>query len=338
MKPTSAIQNLGIFAVFALGAGLAVYAVLPEDNGDPQPAAALPATSTPAKGNPPEVRFVFGPGQMRSSDAAATPSQCGLFAQDLQGRPVFDAKVPAAFDAVLATYSPQPSAAELEVLTSAVRKCLSGRDADAAAALFRQYAALRKAQSDLESDPTGAAALSPMAWVDKLRQLRRHHLGPELADKLFGEEEKIAVNELERARLISDPSLTGAQRSEKLRALGAPQSAADEATALAASLQQQVEALRRGGAPESEIQALRERRLGASGAAATAEMEHQKTKWEQRYLVFAQRKAAIQQSAASQDDKRKSIEMLLREQYAESEIATVEAYDLQQTRQANAGL
>jgi len=119
-----------------------------------------------------------------------------------------------------------------------------------------------------------------------VRELRREHFGPELAETLFGEEEAATGVALEMRRVAADPTLAPDEKSERLEALEArlPEDVRRARTDARAPLQliEAERALRASGASAGEIQALRESRLGPDAAARLAALDRERAAWQAR--------------------------------------------------------
>lgn len=124
-------------------------------------------------------------------------------------------------------------------------------------------------------------------WI---RELRREHFGPELAERLFGEEEQAARLHLERRGIREDAGLERAERLERLEALEAsyPEAQREARARATEALRHAREeaALREAGASEAEIDALREARFGPVAAVRMRELDAQRAAWERRLADY----------------------------------------------------
>ncbi|SFR76514.1 lipase chaperone protein [Marinobacter daqiaonensis] len=107
--------------------------------------------------------------------------------------------------------------AQLKTLIAAGLEGPAGEQAVDIAEKFFRYSNAFKEISD-----TLAVRADPASLKDDYEQvarLRRTHLGPELAEQLYGREEKLTRYTLEVMEIQADPNLTPEQREEKRQAL-----------------------------------------------------------------------------------------------------------------------
>jgi lipase chaperone LimK len=126
--------------------------------------------------------------------------------------------------------------------------------------------------------------------LQRVRELRRAHFGPELARELFGEEEERWEVDLDRLRVLRDPALTEEGRTARLEALDAelPEAVRESrAAAMAAlTLRRDEERLRAAGASDAEIHALREARFGPEAAGRLAALDEARAAWGSRVAAY----------------------------------------------------
>lgn len=141
----------------------------------------------------------------------------------------------------------------------------------------------------------------PAQRLQLLKDLRRQHLGAEMAAGFFGEEEDYGDFTLARQALLRDPTLSPAERTTRLQALE---------EALPASLRQplvqhrQVEAdlarnaeiAAQSGDPLARFEA-REREFGAEAAARLEQLDQEQAHWQQRLRVYSAARTRLLQDA-----------------------------------------
>lgn len=170
--------------------------------------------------------------------------------------------------------------------------------ADQVAAVFDRYIDYQQALSD-------AAPGLPSNLNDRLafaKTLRRKFFDAETADAFFGEEEAYAEYTLERMRIQRDASLDEATRSLQMQALEAGLSAEQRAsmqeanTAVIAEEQsRQFDTLRVDAAQRQEE---RSALFGKEAAGRLAELDRERTAWDQRLAAYVQARNAIRSNAA----------------------------------------
>lgn len=169
-------------------------------------------------------------------------------------------------------------------------------DAEAAAFLARYMMYLAAGDEEFrEPGLADAAALERrVQWV---RELRREHFGAELAERLFGEEESVQRVELERRRIAQDSSLDPEEARRQLLALESeyPESIqrAREQASLPLRHASEELALRESGAPEAEVDVLREERFGREAADRMAALDAARADWSARIAAYRSERDAL---------------------------------------------
>jgi lipase chaperone LimK len=168
---------------------------------------------------------------------------------------------------------------------------------------------------------------------ERLRELRRSALGPELAEAFYGEDERTIAVELELQEIRADASLSPEQRAQRSEAAERelpPRVREARASARAPlRVQAEVERLRAQGASPQEIFALREREFGSDAAERLAALDAERERWQQAWSAYrAERDRLLRDAAALAPAEREArLEALRRERFAERELARVRAQD-----------
>jgi len=168
-----------------------------------------------------------------------------------------------------------------------------------------------------------------LQWI---RETRRAHFGAALAETLFGEEEQVAMLDLDRRAVVLDPSLTPEQRDAKLAAIEArlPDAVREARTSASAPARvtKQVEAMRARGGSEAEVFAIREQAFGADAAERLAALDAQRAEWKVRLAAWRGELAAIESDASlSPEEKAAAIEAARSERFTEVERARAQALE-----------
>lgn len=175
-------------------------------------------------------------------------------------------------------------------------------------------------------------AAAPAQRLQWLKDLRRQHLGTELADGFFGDEERYGDFTLARQALQRDTTLTAAERAERLRALEAD---LPESVRQPLALHRQVEAdfsrnaeITAGTSDPISRFAERERAFGAEAAARLDQLDQEQARWQQRLRDYAEARArmlADQTLAAAERETR--LAQLRAQSFDASERQRVEALE-----------
>jgi lipase chaperone LimK len=265
-----------------------------EDSGAPTPSAAV-APSAPTASESAQA-----PGAAAPTDSiealAQRPLPESLRGTDVDGGLTVTADghfVPTAdaialFDYFLAASGEESADVIRARIIAHIRSRLDGDAALEAEALLETYLAFREELRELAGASEVPSDLERrLQWI---RELRRKHFGAEVAETLFGESEDVARIDLERRRVAMDKSLEPEERLARLEALNAQLPESVRATRSEARAPQrvheEVEALRRSGASDAEIFALREQRFGREAAERLAQYDTARETWEQRLEIY----------------------------------------------------
>lgn len=309
------------------GLGIA-YIYIPSDNTQ-MSAPDLAKNQSKASGM---ADFVMGPGAM--SDASvpqeARAVSASMFVVDRHGKLIVNDNTKSALDVLLAELPPNPTMADLEKLRTTLQEDLPPDVAGKIATLMQSYLDYRKAESALAVDVQSEKMTDAKEAFARTIALRRSFFDADTAQALFGVQEALALYDLEATRIQADAKLDDGEKSRRIKELreALPAEAMfhtvepDNST----ELQEQVAAMRLRGAPEKDVQQLRQQTLGIEGAQAVNEMEVQKNEWDRRYHAYLQQKNMIMLSPISAAQKQQQIEVLLSQHYSEEEVPAVKAY------------
>lgn len=167
-----------------------------------------------------------------------------------------------------------------------------------------------------------------------LALLRRQHLGHEMADGFFAEQEALDAFTVEQRRVLADGSLSPAQRRQRLEALAQqlPESLRKpfEATRKIAQLAQDTQSLRAAGASPEEIDRLRTERFGPEAAERFRALDQERAKWAQRVASYqAERDAIRADSSLAPETQARAIDDLLARRFSGTEVLRVRGLGVQ---------
>ncbi|HBM50055.1 MAG TPA: lipase chaperone, partial [Marinobacter sp.] len=133
--------------------------------------------------------------------------------------------------------------------------------------------------------------------LGQIHDLRREHLGPDVAEGFFGEEERRLQVMLDRQKILSDESLTASERDRALAQLDQllPEYSRElrRRSRTVVETAMQVQQLREQGASEAEVRELRLQAYGAEATERLARLDQQRNQWQNRLGEYRQQKALI---------------------------------------------
>jgi lipase chaperone LimK len=243
----------------------------------PPPAAAIAAGDASARGSAPAVDDLRG---LRGT----TPS--GGLAVGAEGHFVPGPEAVLFFEYWLAAKNELPVPELVARIRAAIRERLAPPADAEAEAFLGDYLDYLAAGDETFRAPGLAESADAERRFQWIRELRREHFGPELAERLFGAEEQAVRLHLERRRIREDGSLGPEERAARLEALEAsyPEATREARARATASLRHAREeaALREAGASPAEIDALREAHFGPEAAARMRALDERRAAWQRR--------------------------------------------------------
>lgn len=202
--------------------------------------------------------------------------------------------------------------------------------------ILLHYLDYRLALGQLGSDGS-LPALSlehPQTLAIRLQQLdalRRDKLGPAVAEAFFGREQALNNYTLARLRIGQDAGLTSAQKAVALAAARAqlPESEQRDRrqTLKFERYRQTLAQLRRDGAGQSRIQALREQTFGPEAASRLAALDRRRADWHRRWTAYRRAEAGLRASGLSPQARGDQLQQLRARYFKDAEMARVRALD-----------
>jgi lipase chaperone LimK len=331
MKPSCSSSKVTIIAAGAFLASGLIYAFWPAHSQPEQHA--LPATS-PAPYFGTLAANPFGRGEAATVEPAASPSLPppaargnGIFRIDEKGELVLDGETQSRLNVFVSNLPGNAAHHDLQVIEAHALDGLPKPSLTKAQAVLQNYLRYIGAEKELNAMTAAVPATSPEEILDRLIELRRQYLGTQVADALFGSQERQERLGVQLAMLDAAPNLAAKDKLARLDALqaAAPDAGEDmrsELDAARASLlvEQQASMLRERGASEAEMRQFREQQFGKAGTESFDEMETHKQEWERRSQAFLQQKNALAQLPIGAQQKQDGIEALLSQFYSAEEI------------------
>jgi len=234
------------------------------------------------------------------------------------------------FDYFLSARGEESEAAIETRILRHVRATLEPPAREEAEALLGRYLDYHARMRRLAGEgPVPEDAERRLQWI---REERRAAFGRELAEALFGESEALARLDLERRRVLLDPELGEEERARRLEAIDArmPEAlrARREEDEAPLRVQAQARALRRAGASEAEVFALRARAFGPEAAERLAALDREQAAWRARLEEYtALRDALLADESLDAETKDARLDALRRQRFEPEEQARVRALD-----------
>lgn len=320
---------LGIGLLALLAGGARQLRASPVATPIARPASAVVAEAARA----PAPRPVASVLAARSAEpAAAAPpaslrgtTEDGALRQDDDGELVIGPEVLRLFDYYLSATGEESGAAlRARILAAIRRKLPSERAARRAIALLDDYLGYREAARRLA--PGGEVA----ARLEAVRALRRERFG-DVAELLFGSEERAVAVALEQRDILGDRSLTPADRDRRLAEAEArlPDAVREAREASTRPLRERAdeEAMRAAGASDADLHAARVAADGPEAADRLAELDRRRASWAARLQAFRAARAALQRNEPDPDRQRVAVTRLLDASFTSLEQVRVDAAD-----------
>ncbi|WP_303289464.1 lipase secretion chaperone [Marinobacter sp. SS5-14b] len=187
--------------------------------------------------------------------------------------------------------------------------------------ILEHYLAYREAATAMEQHGS-LDSTNIQATFDALYSLRREHLGADVAEGFYGQEEHRLRLMLDRQRILADDSMSEAERDRALAQLNQllPDHVREtrETSETVVSMVQKVQKLRASGASEAEVRALRLQHYGAEATARLEGLDQQRQRWQARVNDYEQRKQQVLQSEGlAQKEREEALEALRQEIFQE---------------------
>jgi lipase chaperone LimK len=260
---------------------------------------------------------------------AGTRVDGGLVA-DAAGRFVPTPDARRLFDYFFAASGEEPDDVIVARIRAEIARRLSPGAAREATVLLERYVAYRARARGLAEQGLGEGSAAER--LATLRELRRETLGADTAEALFAEEEEIDTATVAKLELEQAGPLTEAERTRRTAeiesALPVEERESRRAAMAALDLRAAEAELAAGGGSAGELQALRERMVGAEAAQRLAALDEQRRLWRQRVAGYRSARAAIEADPALDPRRRdEALARLRAERFTETERLRVDALD-----------
>lgn len=260
----------------------------------------------------------------------------GQLRADTHGRLVINHDVRRVFDYFLSAVGEESP----EILLSRIRLYLADQlppsaAAEAEAILF-DYLAWQEAAGNLgEQSRVTDLTLDPQRLASRLEQtqaLQAQHLGPEVADAFFGDENRYNDYMVQKLALMARDDLSPEAQARQLRQLESNlpselRQATDQVRQYQ-SLRAQTSQLEASGATEAEIYQVRAAAVGDDAAARLQTLDRQRAQWQNRMESWLQeRDRLLATGGLDSTARQQQINVARQQQFDETELRRVEALE-----------
>ena len=195
----------------------------------------------------------------------------------------------------------QPPEALRERIAEHARGRLATAAADEAIDVLDRYLRMQQRVRELGSGELDLEKIR--ARFARVREIRREELGEAVANAMFGDRDRVIEVEIERRRVLADPSLAAEARARRLeeleQSLPAAERAARERATAPLRLRNEVERMRSAGASDADVFAFRERSVGKAAAERLAEVDRRRAQWQTHWESYKPERARVLASSRS---------------------------------------
>lgn len=248
---------------------------------------------------------------------------------------VVNAELVRLFDYYLSGVGEKPVDAIRREIERVLDERLKARAASEAKDVLSRYLAYKQALVDVEKNPaaTGGSTEAMRARLAAMQQTRTRFFSAAEAEAMFGMEDAQHLDAVARLEIGQDPSLSPAQKAEKLAALDAalppPLRDARDAPLQIVRLEETVSKLRNQGASDDDIYRMRAAALSPEAAARLADVDREDVQWKARINAYLAERARLLAATAPQrsEDREAALQQLRQVHFAEEEQKRLPAYE-----------
>jgi len=292
------------------------------------PGGTAATTTAPPESAPPPAPAageVAPPATLPGSLEGSEPD--GAVEADAGGHLIITIELRRLFDHFLAASGEESVATMRARIIAVLHARLPDVAAAEAIAILDRYLAYRDAARRLVPPSSDLRA-----GLDQIHALRSKMFSPAVVQAFFADEEAATYAALARRDVLTDPSLSPAERDRRLAEIDArtpPAVLAARAAATAPLDELNREAqLRAAGASDQEITAARTAALGADAAARLADLDRAHAAWDARLAQFrAERAAVLADPALGDAERQQRLDDLLARSFTAAERLRVEVLD-----------
>ena len=239
------------------------------------------------------------------------------------------------FDYFLSGLGEQGLAAIVARIDQEIQAQLPATQADAAKALLRKYLAYKEALVGLDKSPAaqGQGVEAIRQRFEGMLAVRARFFTPNENEAMFGFDDAYDRDAIARLEIHQNPSLSEAQKRERLAVLDAAMPAAvkaeREAPRQIINLENQVAALRAQGGTDAQVFALRAKALNPEAAQRLAVVDREEREWQTRIADYQRERQRVLQSSAnsSGSERDAALAQLRQSRFSPAEIPRLVAYE-----------
>lgn len=296
------------------------------------PAQPADAPETTATGDTNPVSKQSGDGE--PFDLERLQQALSRIAIDDNGELVLDEVALMSLERAFTELGTNPDADSLGRLQLYVEAGLAGDTGRQAARIVGDYFRYRRAEGDFEATQASNgedSELTPRQRLEALTELRRKHLGPDVANRLYGGQEAHERYLLALEAVNTDSELSPARKREERAALREDLQDGtffvdDRDTDVVAGLEADTRRWQQQGLSEQTRHYLRQQTLGLASSRQLATNAQQRQDWQQRYNRFERDRQRILEAGLTEAEKQAQIGDLLGRHFSDAEIEASEAF------------
>lgn len=225
-------------------------------------------------------------------------------------------------------------AIRVEIENELDRRLKPGAAGDAKRLLARYLDYKRElATVEAEAQLSGGSANAVRGRLLAMQQVRARFFSANEIQGLFGFEDAYDMDAVTRLEIGQDPSLSDAQRRERIAALDAALPPAlreaREAPLKIIKLEEEVAKMRAGGASEDDIYRMRAAALSPEAAARFAEVDHEEAAWKTRITDYLSERNKLMSNPAnvSEAERQAAVQQLRQTRFSSDEQRRLSAYE-----------
>ncbi len=242
---------------------------------------------------------------------------------DENGNVLIDTEAKLALEKAFTKLGPDMNFYAISQLQELIEIGLPGPAGEQTAEILAQFYDYRLAEEELLAQSKASSSDEEAENYERLVELRRSYLGPEVADKLYAEQEIRSRHMFASMNLLSNPDLSDEEKQQKQRELKlrlneqlVSRNLIDPEFAVA----ERVSLLREQGASDSDIYNARVELVGVERAQSLASADKEQDQWQQRLDRYWQERQQIAQAGLSDADQQQQIELLLARHFSGEEV------------------
>ncbi len=241
------------------------------------------------------------------------------------------------FDYYLSALGEQNLPGITQQIHTEIDRRLPANQALKARRLLDLYLNFKRALVDLEARPAlagnGVAAIRQRMLAQQ--DLRRQYFNPDEIEGMFGFEDLMDADAVERLEIAHNAKLTATQKQQQLAALDATMSPAlradREASLVVTRVEQRAADMRTKGASDDDVYRMRAQEFDAGAASRLADLDREEAAWKQRITSYLEVRSAVlkNQANATASERQQALMALQQSLFNDDERRRLAAYEPQ---------